>query len=68
MTGEEFRARRRALGMSQRQLANKMGYCIGMIQAYEHERRRVTATAESILAIVEANEADEQQRQRRRIA
>jgi len=52
MTGAELRRIREAIGMSQRQLAQKLGVTPSTISLYEHDRREVPLYIEKLVRIL----------------
>jgi putative transcriptional regulator len=54
-SGEQVRALRDRLGLSQAQFAHRFGFTLSTLRQYEHNRRRPTGPASTLLRIIAAD-------------
>jgi putative transcriptional regulator len=54
-SGEQVRALRDRLGLSQAQFAHRFGFTLSTLRQYEHNRRRPTGPASTLLKIIAAD-------------
>jgi putative transcriptional regulator len=54
-SGEQVRAIRNRLGLSQAQFAHRFGFTVSTLRQYEHNRRRPTGPASTLLKIIAAD-------------
>jgi putative transcriptional regulator len=54
-SGDQVRALRARLGLSQTQFARRFGFTVSTLRQYEHNRRRPTGPAATLLKVIAAN-------------